>query len=536
MAEMGNFGSKGISSSQWVKIRKISQLVFFIIFLVLFFWSRREFYLNPSVESGFKENLINIPLKLDPLVMIAQAIASRKILQGSLLAVFTLILTFFLGRVWCGWFCPMGTILEWLPLRSWKKNQPSVPEWLRGIKYVLLMTILFSALFTNLTLLFLDPLTIGYRTLTTAIWPGMDKIVTFLELQLINVPFLSGAVGGFDSLIRPAILPPHPAFFRYGLLYFGFFISLVVLNVLAPRFWCRYICPLGGLLGLLGKVSLVGCEISSGCSTCGICVPSCPTGAIKDQGQVYCDPGECTMCLVCAENCPGDAVKFPFKVSNFLRQPYDIDRRKVLLSMGATAVGVGLLETNFAGQLQPPAPIRPPGALNDKLLSTCIRCGQCSTVCPTNAIQMAVLDGGMEGFWTPVIVPRIGYCDYSCQACGQVCPVEAIPPLSLEEKRIQIIGKAHINRDRCLPWADNQECIVCEEMCPVPDKAIELELVEVPDGEGGIKTLQRPVVVRKLCIGCGICENKCPVSGEAAIQIWVPSHGNQKGNNQHGWQ
>ncbi len=535
MVKRGSLGRKGISPSQWVKIRKISQVIFFIIFLALFFWSRREFYLNPSVESGFKETLVNLPLKLDPLVMIAQAIASRKILRGSLLAVFTLILTFFLGRVWCGWFCPMGTILEWLPLRSWKKKQPSVPEWFRGIKYVLLMVILFSAIFTNLTLLFLDPLTIGYRTLTTAIWPGLDKIVTFLELQLIHVPFLSAAVGGFDSLIRPAIFPAHPAFFRYGLLYIGFFFSLIVLNVLAPRFWCRYLCPLGGLLGLLGKVSLVGCEITSNCSTCGKCVPVCPTGAIKDQGQVFCDPGECTMCLVCAENCPGDSVKFPFKVSKFLHQPYDIERRKVLLSMGATAVGVGLLETNFAGQVQPPNPIRPPGVVNERLLSTCIRCGECSTVCPTNAIQMAVLDGGVEGFWTPVIVPRIGYCDYSCQACGQVCPVEAIPPLSLEKKRRQVIGKALIDRDRCLPWAENQECIVCEEMCPVPDKAIELELVEVSDGEGGIKILQRPIVVRKLCIGCGICENKCPVSGEAAIQITVHSGGKQNSHNHQGW-
>ena len=265
MVKRENPGRKGISSSLWVKIRKISQVLFFLIFLALFFWSRREFYLNPSLESGFKETLVNLPLKLDPLVMIAQAIASRKILQGSLLAVFTLILTFVLGRVWCGWFCPVGTILEWLPLRSWKKRQPSVPEWFRGIKYILLMVILFSAIFTNLTLLFLDPLTIGYRTLTTAIWPGLDKIVTFLELQLIQVPFLSTAVGGFDSLIRPLIFPAHPAFYRYGLLYFGFFISLIVLNVLAPRFWCRYLCPLGGLLGLLGKVSLVGCEITSNC-------------------------------------------------------------------------------------------------------------------------------------------------------------------------------------------------------------------------------------------------------------------------------
>lgn len=536
MAKRGKPDNKGISPAQWVKIRKISQVVFFLIFLALFFWSRREFYLNPSLESGFTEKLVNIPLKLDPLVMIAQAIASRKILRGSMLAIFTLFLTFFLGRVWCGWFCPMGTILEWIPIRSWKKNQPSVAEWFRGIKYVLLMVILFSAIFTNLTLLFLDPLTIGYRTLTTAIWPGLDKIVTFVELQLIRVPFLSAAVGGFDSLIRPMIFPAHPAFYRYGLLYSGFFISLILLNSFAPRFWCRYLCPLGGLLGLLGKVSLVGCEITTSCSTCGKCVPACPTGAIKDQDKVFCDPGECTMCMVCAENCPGDAVKFPFKISKFLRQPYDIERRKVLLSMGATAVGVGLLETNIAGQVFAPSPIRPPGVMNERLLSTCIRCGECSTVCPTNAIQMAVFDGGVEGFWTPIIVPRIGYCDYSCQACGQVCPVEAIPPLSLEEKRKQIIGKAHIDQDRCLPWAENQECIVCEEMCPIPEKAIELELVEVPDGEGGIKILQRPVVIRHLCIGCGICENKCPVSGEAAIQIKVPSAGNQNGHNHHGWQ
>lgn len=535
MVERENPDKNGLSPAQWVKIRKISQVVFFIIFLVLFFISKREFYLNPSVESGFKETLVNIPLKLDPLVMIAQAIASRKILQGSLLAVTTIILTFILGRVWCGWFCPMGTILEWVPVRSWKKNQPPIPEWFRGIKYVLLMVILFSAIFTNLTLLFLDPLTIGYRTLTTAIWPGLDNIITFLEMQLIRVPFLSAAVGGFDSLIRPAILPAHPAFYQYGLLNFGFFVSLIALNALAPRFWCRYICPLGGMLGLLGKVSLVGCEITSGCSTCGRCLPACPTGAIKDQGQVFCDPGECTMCMVCADNCPVDTVKFPLRITKFLHQPYDIERKKALLSFGAGAVGLGLLETNFIGQVQPPTPIRPPGVDYDRFLSACIRCGECSTVCPTNAIQMAVLDGGVEGFWTPVIVPRIGYCDYSCQACGQVCPVEAIPPLSLEEKRTQIIGKAHIDRDRCLPWAENQECIVCEEMCPVPDKAIELELVEVPDGEDGIKILQRPVVVRKLCIGCGICENKCPVSGDAAIQIWVPSGGNQNGHNHNGW-
>ena len=132
---------------------------------------------------------------------------------------------------------------------------------------------------------------------------------------------------------------------------------------------------------------------------------------------------------------------------------------------------------------------------------------------------MAISEARIEGFWTPVIVPRIGYCDYSCHACGQVCPVQAIPPLGLAEKREQVIGKAIIDRDRCLPWAEDTECIVCEEMCPVAEKAIELEETQIISAQGELITLQKPVMISDLCIGCGICENKCPVSGVAAIQI-----------------
>jgi len=178
-----------------------------------------------------------------------------------------------------------------------------------------------------------------------------------------------------------------------------------------------------------------------------------------------------------------------------------------------------LLESNLVSGISSPKLLRPPGVINDQLLASCIRCGECSTVCPTNAIQLAVTEAGVEGFWTPILVPRIGYCDYSFNACGQVCPVEAIPPLSLENKRKQVIGKAQIDQNRCLPWAEGEDCIVCEEMCPIPDKAILLEETQIMTSEGEEKTILRPVVIRKLCNGCGICENKCPVSGEAAIQV-----------------
>jgi NAD-dependent dihydropyrimidine dehydrogenase PreA subunit len=103
-----------------------------------------------------------------------------------------------------------------------------------------------------------------------------------------------------------------------------------------------------------------------------------------------------------------------------------------------------------------------------------------------------------------------------------VCPVQAIPRLSLEEKRQQVIGQAYIDHNRCIAWADHRDCIVCEEMCPVPQKAIILQQVEVLNGAGETVTVKLPEVVRERCIGCGTCENKCPLNGEAAIRVWVP--------------
>ena len=360
--------SRRLTDRGWLILRKISQVLLFIIFLVFFQWSRREFYLHPAEAASLKQKLINIPLKLDPLVMISQALASRVFLAGSLLAVITLVLTLLLGRVWCGWFCPLGSLLDWMPLRSWKKKRPAVKEGFRSLKYVLLLVILLAAVFSNLSLLIFDPLTILYRTLTTAIWPGLDQVITAVEFTLYSVSFLQPVIGGFDSLIRPAIFPSYPAIYRYGSLYLFFFGGLIGLNLLAPRFWCRYLCPLGALLGLLGKYSLVHCEVSGACSTCGNCFEKCPTGAIQTDNRVFCDPGECTMCLACAVDCPGGAISFPARSADFISQPYDLDRRKALLSLGTAVVGVSLLNTDFLDRGPSWKLIRPPGVVDINFL------------------------------------------------------------------------------------------------------------------------------------------------------------------------
>jgi ferredoxin len=295
-------------------------------------------------------------------------------------------------------------------------------------------------------------------------------------------------------------------------------IAVVLLNLFAERFWCRYLCPLGALLGLTSKVALLRRRIEPNCVDCVQCTDACPMGTINPAEDYASDPGECTMCLECLDDCPLGATTFAPVLSVNPMRSYDPGRRQVLVTLGAALGGMALIRT-VDPELEHRYGLLPPGADAEEFYSQCVRCGQCMRACPTAAIQPALTEAGIEGFWTPVLIPRLGYCDYGCNACGQSCPVEAIPPLPLASKQEQVIGRAEIDQDRCLPWIEEQECIVCEEVCPLPEKAIELELVEAHLPTGEARILQRPVVIHDLCIGCGMCEYKCPVIGEAAIRV-----------------
>jgi ferredoxin len=81
------------------------------------------------------------------------------------------------------------------------------------------------------------------------------------------------------------------------------------------------------------------------------------------------------------------------------------------------------------------------------------------------------------------------------------------------------IGIAMIDKGRCLPYAHATPCIVCEEVCPTPKKAIWFEQATVLDRQGKKIEVKQPRVDLDLCIGCGICETKCPVRGRPAIYV-----------------
>ncbi len=502
-----------MSWKSWRRVRQAVQILSFAIYIYLIF---------AVVERQVAPPLSDIFFRLDPLAATSAMLASRSWIPKLGLSLVTVGLTLLIGRVWCGWICPLGSLLEWISFKKARKRSATIsPQW-RRVKYFVLAVSLAAALFGTLSLLALDPIAIFTRVLTTAILPALFYAVNTVETALYRVDVLTPTLDSFEGLVRGTLIPVEQPVFAQSLAIAGLFAGILALNLLAHRFWCRYLCPLGALLGLLAKVSIFRPLIGSACTQCTRCAVVCKPGAVDTNPQnFHIMPAECTVCLDCFANCkPGD-IRFGLGLKPAPKQEFDLSRRQALGALATGAAGVLLLSTELRYQQNNPWRIRPPGVIDEgAFLSTCIRCSQCMKTCPTTALQPASTEAGLAGLWTPLVVPRVGYCDYGCTACGQVCPSGAIPKLALEEKRLAVIGKASIDRNRCLPWANGLECIVCEEMCPTPQKSIHLEEVEVIDANGEVTSVQRPSVLRELCIGCGICEHYCPLEGTAAIRVY----------------
>jgi ferredoxin len=188
----------------------------------------------------------------------------------------------------------------------------------------------------------------------------------------------------------------------------------------------------------------------------------------------------------CLDDCYNGIITYQVRpsVSGEILSP-DISRRAFTVSL-FTGMAV-IPAVRLGGKTGPgwnPCLVRPPGALEEQLfLKRCVKCGQCMRVCPTNVIHPDFYKSGLEGLWTPVLDFRIGSsgCQIHCVACGNICPTAAIRPITLDERmgKNQFsandpvrIGTAFVDRGRCLPWAMDKPCIVCQENCPVSPKAI----------------------------------------------------------------
>ena len=145
----------------------------------------------------------------------------------------------------------------------------------------------------------------------------------------------------------------------------------------------------------------------------------------------------------------------------------------------------------------------PPGAGNARRFhEKCVGCGICIRECVGHVLVPAVGQYGLEGFMQPVLDYSRGSCVYTCNHCSNICPPNALLPLSLAEKQRTRIGIASVNSDSCVG------CGICASNCP----ATAIEIVSGADG-------RKAVVSGDHCIGCGVCRNVCPLPEGPAITV-----------------
>jgi len=559
-------------------VRRIHQLFIFVLFV----W----FCIVTTVGDKFwqiRNWPINWVLQLDPLVALGTILSTGKFYWPLHCGLGTVVITIIFGRFFCGWICPFGAIhqfvgylgnrgkkvAEKIRLNTYRKAQ--------RVKYLILIFLLGMAAFPSLA-----------STLQTGLLDPIPLVTRSFQLVLLPI---------FDR--GTYLTSVNVRYYEYGWLIFAVFAAAVLLNLVIPRFYCRFICPLGAFLGIISRFSIwrIG-KKQNECVNCKLCEKSCE-GGCEPAGNIRIS--ECVLCFNCRDDCKHDLIAYQTvpSLAGEITNP-DISRRGFMLSLASGVLAIpavrlsGKLGSNWYHGV-----IRPPGSLAEKeFLKRCIKCGQCMRICPTNVIQPGGIDGGLENLWTPVLNNRIGSsgCQLNCVACGQVCPTSAIRPITLSEKLgtgefakagpIKL-GTAFFDRGRCLPWAMDKPCIVCEENCPVSPKAIytqeyfdtvrdgiltvkkvtdnTIEMVKnnlsldklatgdyycavegnkiakitantentivissdnqfgkIPAAGSKIEVqvrLQRPYVDIEKCIGCGVCEHECPVSGKKAVRV-----------------
>jgi ferredoxin len=286
----------------------------------------------------------------------------------------------------------------------------------------------------------------------TSEWWGKGKkfnVFIFVFLFVVSL-FSINFLGLFDPLV---IFDRLISFFKKSvyptaLIFLVIPVGILAINFFFYRFWCFFLCPLGTFFDLCTKIRL-----------------GVKRGPDANKTEV-------------------SATKRGFL--------------KVLL--GGISLGT-LFYWRGAIVKADERLIRTPGALSEEeFKKACVRCGNCMKVCITKGLQPALLESGVDGIFTPRLVPRIGECDEVCRRCGHSCPTGALKPLTPAQKKEARLGIARVDKDACLGWSKDSLCFICAEFCPY--LAIERYMRN--------NTIPCPIVKEDICRGCGLCEKQCP--------------------------
>ena len=114
--------------------------------------------------------------------------------------------------------------------------------------------------------------------------------------------------------------------------------SLFVLSIFIRNFWCRYLCPYGALLGIIGFLSPFKIKRNpTSCIDCNLCAKACPS-FIKVDKVLTVRSDECNTCLSCVDACP---------VADTLELKNSISNKKIKKSF--VAIGIIIIFVSIAG-------------------------------------------------------------------------------------------------------------------------------------------------------------------------------------------
>jgi ferredoxin len=454
---------------------------------------------------------VSFMLRMDPLVMTVVCGGMRMGITLMFLGLITLGVSLLLGRVFCGWVCPLGATFDaygWILRRLKVRFEGPSPSYFRAKYYLLLAILVFAVIGGVSPLMGFDPIVLITRTAAVVLNPFWRKRGEFFWQT-------GGAVGNHGYLIDTATLV--------------LFLAIMSATTRLSRIWCRVACPLGAYLAVLSRHSVLRRD-TTGCVHCNICSRHCPTGAISFENAEIYNESECIKCFACSQECPVDANFFTFKnpipAIAPAHHPVQLERRQVLMTAAGVLVAAPGLNLSAGEPKSAKTLIRPPMSREEHdFLSSCIRCGECMKACPTGILKPAGIEHGIRALWTPVMVATEGFCQQGCSACSQACPTNAIMKYPIDQKYTYKAGTAVFNSSRCVSFTENKFCSECVKACPT--NAIEITAGWKPEGGMGSEqpapagqTPERPIHVSyDRCVGCGACEFACNqiVYGEPAM-------------------
>jgi ferredoxin len=427
------------------------------------------------------------------------------------------LLTLIFGRIYCSVICPAG-ILQDIFERISRIGRPKKKGKYRFryskayniLRYGILAATALPAIFgiTELVLL-LDPYSNFGRIATNLFRPAAIWINNLLASAL-------AAAGNYTlynitvSISTGALIAAVIAFASFALMVYY-----------RGRLFCNTICPAGTLLSLVSRYSLFRVTFDRTlCNRCGTCARICKSECI-DSKNMRVDMSRCVTCFNCNGSCTKGALKYRFALpaANARQQTSKAgngeisESRRSFITTGAVLAGSVPLAALAQGAGEKPAkkePVTPPGSLSiNRFKDLCTGCHLCVVQCPSNVLYPAGLEFGWSYMLKPYMSYRNSYCNYTCTVCSEVCPTNAIKPVTVEEKKEIQVGIANFYRDLCVVYTDENDCGACSEHCPT--KAVHM----VPY----MDTLAIPQVEPELCIGCGGCESICPVRPDRAIVI-----------------